>query len=410
MANQEFVQKAYGRYYSDNALKIQAPSSIAQREFGVLLFRDKMMLRHKAFKTIEELRNFIISTSPSDVYYSSAYYEHPEEPMGKKGWIGADLIFDIDSDHIPTSCKSSHECWACESCSDTYIGSKPSECPKCGGTKFKAEGWICDTCLNAAKTETQKLLDFLVSDFGFKPETLVTCFSGQRGYHVHIEEQDVRELDQNSRKEIADYITGTGLKVELQGIFETYDSGHRRIVAPDLHSPGWQGRMMRGIYDVLGEVSAETLGELGLPKRTIRLVQEKRDQILESIVDGKKMMSTGLKTETLAKLAERAIRRQTSAIDTVVTTDIHRLIRLPGTLHGKTGLKAVEVPTRSFEEFDPLREAVAFTSGTMTIFVRDSYSFRIGEQTFRQYHEEKVELPTAAAMYLICKNVASPAE
>ena len=409
MAEQEFVQKVFAQYYAENAAKIMPPSSIAQREFGVLIFREKMMVRHKALNTPEELRGFVISMSPSDVYYSSAYYEHPEEPMGRKGWLGADLIFDIDSDHIQTPCKSRHDYWVCESCSNTGIGVKPSACPKCGGTKFKTEGWLCESCLNAAKAETQKLLDFLSSDFGFRPENLVTCFSGQRGYHVHIEEPDIRFLDQNSRKEIVDYITGTGIKVEFQGLFETRDSRSRLTVRPDLNGLGWQGRMMRGVYDLLAAAPTWASDELGLPKGTTKLIQENRELILESLAGKSQWMPVkGLSPRTLAKLAERGIASQASAVDTVVTTDIHRLIRLPETLHGKTGLRAMEIPSQSLDRFDPLSDAVAFKKGTLEVFVQDSYSFRIGEQTFGQYHEEKVELPIAAAMYLVCKKVAAP--
>jgi len=409
VAEQEFVEKVFARYYTENAAKIKPPSSIAQREFGVLLFKEKMMVRHKALSTADELRGFIISMSPSDVYYSSAYYEHPEVPMGRKGWMGADLVFDIDSDHIETPCKSRHDYWVCENCSNTGIGMKPSTCPRCGGTKFKTEGWLCENCLHAAKAETQKLLDFLVADFGFDPEKLVTCFSGQRGYHVHIEEPDIRILDQNSRKEIVDYITGTGLKVEFQGIFETRDSKSRLTVRPDLNSHGWQGRMMRGVYDLITTMPTGTSDVLGLSKGTTKLIQDNRELILESLVGKSHWMPVKrLSTETLARLAQKGISKQASAIDTVVTTDIHRLIRLPETLHGKTGLKAVEIPAQSLDKFDPLSDAVAFKKGTLEVFVQDSYSFRIGEQSYGQYHQEKTELPIAAAMYLICKKVASP--
>jgi len=408
MAEHGFVEDTFAQYYLQHATKIMPPSSMAQREFGIILFREKMMVRHKALNTSEELRRFIVSMAPSDVYYSSAYYERPEEQMGRKGWIGADLIFDIDSDHIPTPCKNRHDYWVCESCSNTGIGTKPNVCPRCNGTKFKTEGWLCESCLNAAKAETQKLLDFLSSDFGFRPENLTTCFSGQRGYHVHIEEPEIRTLDQNSRKEIVDYITGTGLKVEFQGLFEMRESRSRRITRPDLNALGWQGRMMRGVYDLLAATSTDGTGKLDLPKGTAKFIQGNKQLILESLADkSPRAPVKGLNPAAFAKLAERGIEGQASAIDTVVTTDIHRLIRLPETLHGKTGLKAMEIPTQSLEGFDPLSDAVAFKNGNLDVFVKDAYSFRLGEQTYGPYHEENVDLPMAAAMYLLCKKVAS---
>jgi len=71
------------------------------------------MLRHKGFRNVDALRSFLKTVVPSDVYYSSAYYERPEEDMRGKGWLGADLIFDIDADHIPTPCAKVHDIWVC---------------------------------------------------------------------------------------------------------------------------------------------------------------------------------------------------------------------------------------------------------------------------------------------------------
>ncbi len=88
------------------------------------------------------------------------------------------------------------------------------------------ETWLCERCLQAAKYETQKLLDILITDFGVKIENLITNFSGNRGYHVHVHSDDFKPLDQNSRREIVDYIMGTGLEAEYQG-FSRRNSGAR---------------------------------------------------------------------------------------------------------------------------------------------------------------------------------------
>ena len=100
------------------------------------------------------------------------------------------------------------------------------------------------------------------------------------------------------------------------------------------------------------------------------------------------------------------IDKQSVKIDTVVTTDIHRLIRMGDTLHGKTGLKKVEVPVAGIESFDPLKGAIAFKEGTVAVYVIEAPQFRLGEETYGPYKGEKVELPTAAAMLLLCKGTA----
>jgi len=47
--------------------------------------------------------------------------------------------------------------------------------------------------------------------------------------------------------------------------------------------------------------------------------------------------------------------------DEPVTSDIKRLIRMPSSLHGKTGLRVVPLSRDQVNEFRPLRDAVAET-------------------------------------------------
>ena len=123
------------------------------------------MIRHKSFEEINQLRNFINLTVPSNVYYSSAYYENPNAPMNKKNWLGADLIFDIDADHLEISCRANH-----------------------------GDKWICENCLNEAKKEAIKLIEVLITDFGLPPNNINVYFSGNRGYHIHANSIKVRNL------------------------------------------------------------------------------------------------------------------------------------------------------------------------------------------------------------------------
>ena len=145
------------------------------------------MVRHKSFVDISDLQIFLGDAVPSDVYHSCAYYENPEAEMDKKGWLGADLVFDIDADHIPTSCNKIHDEWTCSKCGFSGRGITPEICPICEGLRFDAKTWPCELCLNSAKEETAKLIDMLEKDFGFSYNEMHLFFSGHRGYHVHIE-------------------------------------------------------------------------------------------------------------------------------------------------------------------------------------------------------------------------------
>ena len=264
----EFIHQKFLEYYRENIESIQPPTSLEKREFAVLLLKERAMLRHRGFKNVEILRDFLQSVVSSDVYYSSSYYEKPDaEEMDAKGWIGADLIFDIDADHIPTACDKRHDVWACKSCGTPGRGPKPEKCPKCQLQKFSDISWPCEICLEYAKEETMKLIDMLEEDFGFSSNEMILAFSGHRGYHVHIEDEAVRTLDSMSRKEIVDYLMGIGLDPTLKGF------NFKKGVGPKLEDSGWGGRIARGTYELLAS-SHEQLERSGLGKVSTAIVEQ----------------------------------------------------------------------------------------------------------------------------------------
>jgi DNA primase small subunit len=404
--SQHFIQDRFADYYTQHSASIQPPTSIEKREFGFLLFEKRMMLRHRGFQDLDGLRSSLCATVPSDVYYSSAYYESPEADMKAKGWLGADLIFDIDADHIPTPCATEHDIWTCNNCGTSGRGQHPTKCPTCGGTKFKEKTWPCEVCLEAAKAETNKLIDVLTEDFGFSTDMLTVAFSGHRGYHVHVESEEVRDLDSLARKEIVDYVMGTGLEADFHGLGRAA-SPERVFSGPDLSARGWRGRVARGTYDFLSTASQEGLEKAGLTKKIAKTLVLKRDPLLESWKEkGPWGSFKGLGIEKWKKIVHYGVEKQSVKVDTVVTPDINRLIRLPNSLHGKTGLKKAEFPIEDIEIFDPLRRAVAFKEGAVTVEVSEAPQFRVEDRTYGPFERQKVELPTAAALMLLCKGVA----
>ncbi|MEM2163569.1 MAG: DNA primase small subunit PriS [Candidatus Bathyarchaeia archaeon] len=405
--NISFIREMFSDFYSKNADKIEPPKSIENREFGFSLFKENVMVRHKSFARIEDLRDFIKKNVPSNVYYSSAYYSFPEAKMDEKGWLGSDLFFDIDADHIPTKCNKMHDSWACKSCNFEGRGKAPEKCPNCGGESFDERTWPCEVCLEAARVETIKLIDILLEDFGLSADEIKCSFSGHRGYHVGVESDIVLELDALSRKEIVDYITGTGIDAVFHGLDEIRSGSSKIIVGPSLDDPGWRGRAARGTYDFLLRASASELKSLGIKKNVVMELVEKRDAILESWRRGGPWNTVrGLGIKGWGKIIQRGVSLQSANIDTVVTVDIHRLIRLPGTLHGKTGLLKISFPVSRVEEFDPQKEAIAFKAGEVKIYVEEAPELRFGDEIFGPFKSQVVTLPTQVAIFLLCKGAA----
>lgn len=406
MKSVAFVQEMFREYYNKDFSLSESFPTIEKREFGFASF-ESWMLRHKSFKNEEELTSFLHDFVPKDTYFSCAIYETPEAEMERKGWLGADLIFDIDADHIPTSCDKIHDEWTCGDCGFAGKGIAPANCPACGSEKLDVNTWSCEVCLTSAKMETMKLLDMLMQDFGFSKNEVHVFFSGHRGYHVHVESESVRTLDAVARKEIVDYISGLGFDPTFHARSK---NGWRRtpiVSSPSLGNLGWSGRVARGVHDFILSAKEEDLVGMGLKRNVVEAVLKNREAVLRNWNDSR-ILSTikGVGPETWRKIMEFCALNQSAQIDTVVTTDIHRLIRLADALHGKTGLKKVGFPISDIEDFDPFKSAVAFKKGNVSVFVSDAPEFRLGDENFGPYKKQKIELPTAAAVLLICKNRA----
>ncbi len=405
-ASRDFVYQKFSEYYRDPSNVISAPIFAEQREFGYLMFKERFMVRHKRFSDIASLRSALNHIVPSDVYHSCAYYENPDFDMDKKGWLGADLVFDIDADHIPSACNKIHDEFICAKCGFSGRGITPEVCPACEGTKFTTKTWPCELCIQSAREETAKLVDMLSNDFGFSLGELHVFFSGHRGYHVHVEDEAVRSLDAMARKEIVDYVMGLGLAVLETDVKEK--RGKRGAKRFNLHNFGWNRRLKVGMQNLVEHASKEDLKNLGVNNNAI--LKNREAIITRCINQGRWESVPGVSVQTWLKLAESAKDLQSSKIDTVVTTDVHRLIRMNGTLHGKTGLKKVEFPARDLQDFDPFSGAVAFKKGEVKVFVSNAPEFKMGGQTFGPYKNETKELPVAAAVMLICKGRAKVAE
>jgi DNA primase small subunit len=404
VSSRDFVYGKFSDFYRNSSTVLPSPSLLGQRELAFFLFKKRMMLRHKGFADIHALKLFLGETVPSDVYHSCAYYESPASEMEKKGWLGADLVFDIDADHIPTSCNKLHDEWVCGKCDFSGKGITPETCPICEGQKFDTKTWPCEICLESAKEETAKLIDMLEKNFGFSYKEVRVFFSGHRGYHIYIETEAAKTLDAMARKEIVDYVSGLGLAI----FGEAKERRAKRRVSRGfiLHDFGWNKRLKMGLQRFLLKATKEDLKKAGIKRRYAAFLGNKDAILKRCVEDGLWDSAKGVSVGTWKKLTEYIKDLESAKIDTVVTTDIHRLIRFNGTLHGKTGLKKVEFSPKNLDDFDPFKEAVAFKKGAVKVSVSDAPKFRLGEKVLGPFKGETVELPTAAAILLICKDRA----
>ena len=94
--------------------------------------------------------------------------------------------------------------------------------------------------------------------------------------------------------------------------------------------------------------------------------------------------------------------------DEPVTSDIKRLIRMPHTLHGKTGLAVVPMNRAALDGFVPLRDAVpkAWTEESVKASLRAGIKLTMRDETFN-LKEGLNLLPEFLAVFLACRGVAS---
>jgi DNA primase small subunit len=396
-SSQDFVYATFHDYYTGNSFSMPSITCFTQREFGVFLLKNKKMVRHKAFSNEIDFKTFLTKNVPSDVYRSAAYYEEPELQMSQKGWLGADLVFDIDADHISTSCNKIHDNWICTICDFEGKGITPDFCPVCESKKFSVKTWPCESCLDFAKEETISLIDFLEKDFGFSNKEIHVYFSGHRGYHIHVEADSVKTLETMARKEIVDFIMGLGVTLSHKE-----KNNYRNLKQTTF---GWQKRLRSGLQEFLSTAKKEDLKKVGI--KTYTAILKNRELIINRCIqEGRWNSIKGVSSKTWEKLFQHIKKLKSSQIDTVVTTDIHRLIRVNNTLHGKTGFKKIKFPLNHIDTFDPFKEATAFNGGTVKVKVSNAPLFRIGDQMYGPYKNQIVELPTSVVILLICKERA----
>ena len=93
----------FSRYYASlSTHELWTPPRLRNREWMFIHWGDKPVDRHRAFSSDESLLSYLQQKGPHSSFHSTAYYRKPSErKMVDKDWLGADLIFDLDGDHLP---------------------------------------------------------------------------------------------------------------------------------------------------------------------------------------------------------------------------------------------------------------------------------------------------------------------
>ncbi len=385
----------FGQYYRTSPL--WSPPRVKSREWMFIPFGGAPPLRHKSFSGVEQVRTFLSERAMHSVFYSTAYWKRPfEMKMADKLWQGADLIFDLDGDHLP------------------------------GVTDKDFPGM-----LEVIHDQAWSLWnDFLEPEFGFKEEHLQVTFSGHRGFHLHYRDPALFHLDSEARRELVSHIRGEGVDVK-GGLARYHDEG----------AQGWTKRIRNGMDDMIHTLtgisnktgsSSEDLKRLetglqSLLDREGQTSQRTADSIrkLADVVnhhDRVQRLKAG-RFELLGKyqsLFLNLLKSDTSVVlgsagetDEVVTIDVRRQIRWPTSLHGKSGMRVSEFPLSRLDPdgsnpYNPLYEALALgmDESIEVEYTVDDAIAQFGDRRLESKMGDRISIHETGATFLVLKGWA----
>lgn len=328
------ISDLISKYYESATLEV--PEDLPQREVAIQTL-DGKMVRHKAVKDVRELNVLASKLRAAHLYVSTASYMIPDAPkMEEKGWLRADLLFDIDVDHFE-GCESEEVL-----CGDKIVSK--DECEKGKGVSMVPQG-----CLERGLDHVRRLIEVMDRYFGVPREYAEVHFSGNRGFHVVYRNTNYDNVDSDVRREIVDFIVGNQLNLEAIMCFE------KGCVPPSPKDPGWRGR---------------------IGKHLERLSYEE---------------------------AERAVEMEKVLVDEQVTVDTSRLLRVPGSLHGKTGLMVIKI--NPFREFSITEELSPFHGYEFMFISKVEGCLRVFGRRICLRKGERSVFDGAVAVYLALKGL-----
>ena len=375
-------EEAIKSFYETTDLDVKA---VERREF---MFSHQS--RHKAFPSVDALREYAMETAPVSITHSLARYFDPErrEPyatknmspdehvrwgMDDKGHAGIDIGFDIDYDHLPNIRSYRHG-------------------------------------LEHAKENAKRLYFFLTKDLAIDPQYISIRFSGHRGYHMVVTDESLLSMGTAERANIENYVRGH--EVHLSGFLHV--SNHQGVWAnkkgqfqyrlyPN-NVPGWGGLFTQTFIEMVNEYYALPTDEMKMErlkswtpihqgsikdstfkrpsftsKETVKITDGVYQQIhdfltnqyvLEQLTKDwaltRHANAAGLKSTGLKHLIRMVIQRAqlTKGVEAdAITKELNRQLRLIGSLHTTSGMPCIEITYDMLDDLDLMFEHIRDSVG-----------------------------------------------
>lgn len=326
------LKEYYDNEFSlEPALSVIGSTEFEKREFGFQVVRDNKIkfIRNISFSSTNKLMNYIRTNTPVAIYVGAIYSEGPnyfeQKTIQQLDWIKREFIIDIDLTE--------------------YDSVRPCSC--------KGKNMLCDMCWELIIVSIQWIHLTLVDDFGIKDIKWV--FSGRRGVHAWILDRSMSYLDEGQRSAIIDYMT-----------FFKGDGGSANFSPTAKFNRNYQNRTNDVIINsFFRNATISQIEFLGFSKQRAKYILDQRDNLgvnsnfLNNFVFNTDKLKISLPLQnypTREKIIQNIMLQWSPRIDTAVSIDLRRILRLPGSIHGESGKRVKFLDFEEIEFFNPLNE------------------------------------------------------
>ena len=326
--SQSAKKEALKDYYSsrfdvNNLEEVINFESFSTREFGFVSLSGKFYRNH-SFEDPKELQDFMIDRCPTDAYIGAVYDEPPsrETPIHTLEWVGHELVFDIDL--------------------TDYDAVRKHICDCTGANQ------VCTRCWQLINVSIIMIDETMRQDFGMT--NIIWLFSGRRGVHAWILDSVGFNLSRDQRQSVIDYLS------VVRG-----DDEKSRVQDRSKLSVDFRKRIESTVFEYyLKNIRRKDLISLGLSASVASSIM-KQLKHQEGHVNENLARQLNYRLGRVNKYDE-IIRRWAPRIDHKVTIDLRRLLRMPTSIHGKTGRVAriLDPGPKAISNFNPDNEPSIF--------------------------------------------------
>ncbi|MEM3368934.1 MAG: DNA primase small subunit domain-containing protein [Thermoproteota archaeon] len=239
--------------------------------------------------------------------------------------------------------------------------------------------------------KAKELVFSLIEDFGISEKEIKIFYSGHMGFHVYVDAQVFREISQDERREIIDFLLLNELQPSLLVTFSQLQVKNIGV-----------GR--RVISNMIKIIESPT-DYVFLDEISVKKIEQRKNELISSIKEGSlKLILSLLGQRILKRIIQEALSMSKIPIDPSVTLDEHRIIRMPGTLNSKSSFPKFEVSLN--ERIYPLDLLPSYGEKSIKLKIKFAPSLKVKGETFKKLYNTEEEIPRFYAAYLVSKGVA----